>query len=89
MLILTSCLLYRGDVVSKDVTEAIRTIKGKRSIQFVNWQVNIYIYVATKYQIEKCAFPTENKCMARCLLYRDDLVSTGFTEIKKISFNIN
>ncbi|KAG0727718.1 Tubulin alpha-2 chain [Chionoecetes opilio] len=31
------CLLYRGDVVPKDVTSAIATIKTKRSIQFVDW----------------------------------------------------
>ncbi|XP_077951234.1 tubulin alpha chain isoform X1 [Gasterosteus aculeatus] len=31
------CLLYRGDVVPKDVNSAIATIKTKRSIQFVDW----------------------------------------------------
>ncbi|XP_045137689.1 tubulin alpha-2 chain-like [Portunus trituberculatus] len=31
------CLLYRGDVVPKDVTNSIATIKTKRSIQFVDW----------------------------------------------------
>ncbi|KAI4579136.1 hypothetical protein MJG53_001011 [Ovis ammon polii x Ovis aries] len=31
------CLLYRGDVVPKDVSAAIATIKTKRSIQFVDW----------------------------------------------------
>ena len=31
------CLLYRGDVVPKDVNAAISTIKTKRSIQFVEW----------------------------------------------------
>ncbi|XP_063177714.1 tubulin alpha chain-like [Chroicocephalus ridibundus] len=31
------CLLYRGDVVPKDVKAAIATIKSKRSIQFVDW----------------------------------------------------
>ncbi len=31
------CLLYRGDVVPKDVTAAIANIKTKRSIQFVDW----------------------------------------------------
>ncbi|CAF0726966.1 unnamed protein product [Brachionus calyciflorus] len=31
------CLLYRGDVVSKDVSEAISSIKAKRTIQFVDW----------------------------------------------------
>ncbi|XP_060049517.1 tubulin alpha chain-like [Erinaceus europaeus] len=31
------CLLYRGDVVPKDVNAAIATIKTERSIQFVDW----------------------------------------------------
>jgi len=31
------CLLYRGDVVPKDVNAAIAQIKTKRSIQFVDW----------------------------------------------------
>ena len=31
------CLLYRGDVVPKDVNAAIGNIKTKRSIQFVDW----------------------------------------------------
>jgi len=31
------CILYRGDVTPKDVNEAINLIKGKRSINFVDW----------------------------------------------------
>uniref|UniRef100_A0A2K6UCV5 Tubulin alpha chain n=1 Tax=Saimiri boliviensis boliviensis TaxID=39432 RepID=A0A2K6UCV5_SAIBB len=31
------CLLYRGDVVPKDVNAVIAAIKTKRSIQFVDW----------------------------------------------------
>ncbi|XP_071957195.1 tubulin alpha chain-like [Antedon mediterranea] len=31
------CLLYRGDVVPKDVNAAISVIKTKRTIQFVDW----------------------------------------------------
>ncbi|KAM4532121.1 tubulin alpha-1B chain-like [Fundulus diaphanus] len=31
------CLLYRGDMVPKDVNAAIATIKTKRSVQFVDW----------------------------------------------------
>jgi len=31
------CLLYRGDVVPKDVNAAIATIKNKRTVQFVDW----------------------------------------------------
>ncbi|TYH69038.1 hypothetical protein ES332_D05G029400v1 [Gossypium tomentosum] len=31
------CLMYRGDVVPKDVNAALATIKTKMTIQFVNW----------------------------------------------------
>jgi len=31
------CMMYRGDVVHKDVTASIATIKTKRTIQFVDW----------------------------------------------------
>lgn len=31
------CMMYRGDVVPKDVNSAIATIKTRRDIQFVDW----------------------------------------------------
>jgi len=31
------CLMYRGDIVTKDVTQAVSTIKTKKTIQFVDW----------------------------------------------------
>ena len=31
------CLLYRGDVVPKDVNSGIGNIKTRQSIQFVDW----------------------------------------------------
>lgn len=31
------CVLYRGDVVPKDVNAAIANVKTKRTIQFVDW----------------------------------------------------
>ncbi|VDO14279.1 unnamed protein product [Haemonchus placei] len=31
------CLLFRGDVVPKDINSAIAVIKTKRAIQFVDW----------------------------------------------------
>ncbi|XP_032872461.1 tubulin alpha chain-like [Amblyraja radiata] len=34
---MSCCMLYRGDVVPKDVNASIATIKTKRSIQFVDW----------------------------------------------------
>ncbi|KAL0509944.1 LOW QUALITY PROTEIN: putative Tubulin/FtsZ family, GTPase domain/Tubulin C-terminal domain containing protein [Leishmania shawi] len=34
---MSCCLMYRGEVVPKDVNAAIATIKTKRTIQFVDW----------------------------------------------------
>jgi len=31
------CLMFRGDIVPKDVTAAVALMKGKRTIQFVDW----------------------------------------------------
>jgi tubulin alpha len=31
------CMMYRGDVVPKDVNSAVATIKTKRTVQFVDW----------------------------------------------------
>ena len=31
------CMMYRGDVVPKDVNAAVATVKTKRTIQFVDW----------------------------------------------------
>lgn len=31
------CLMYRGDVVPKDVNAAVGAIKSKRTVQFVDW----------------------------------------------------
>lgn len=30
-------LMYRGDVVSKEINTAVQAIKCKRTIQFVDW----------------------------------------------------
>jgi len=34
---MSCCVMYRGDVTPKDVNVAITKIKGKRSVQFVDW----------------------------------------------------
>ncbi|EQC30954.1 tubulin alpha chain [Saprolegnia diclina VS20] len=34
---MAACLMYRGDIVPKDVNAAVATIKTKRTIQFVDW----------------------------------------------------
>jgi len=34
---MATCLMYRGDIISKEVTAAVGIIKTKRTIQFVDW----------------------------------------------------
>lgn len=34
---MATCLLYRGDVVNKDVQQAVASIKSKKAIQLVDW----------------------------------------------------
>jgi len=34
---MSCCLMYRGDIMPKDVTNAVAAMKGKRTIQFVDW----------------------------------------------------
>nr|XP_012143991.1 PREDICTED: tubulin alpha chain-like [Megachile rotundata] len=34
---MSCCLLYRGDVNPNDVSRAIASLKGKKSIRFVSW----------------------------------------------------
>ncbi|ODV89878.1 hypothetical protein CANCADRAFT_43583 [Tortispora caseinolytica NRRL Y-17796] len=34
---MANCLLYRGDVVTKEVQAAVATIKARKNIQFVDW----------------------------------------------------
>jgi len=34
---MSCCMMYRGDVVPKDVNADVATIKTKRTIQFVEW----------------------------------------------------
>lgn len=34
---MASCLLYRGDVVNKDVQQAVANIKARKTIQMVDW----------------------------------------------------
>jgi len=31
------CMMYRGEVTSKDVNDAVSSVKGKSSVQFVDW----------------------------------------------------
>ncbi|CAD0024772.1 unnamed protein product [Aureobasidium pullulans] len=50
---MATCLLYRGDVVPKDVHSAVATLKTKRTIQFVDW-------CPTGFKIGICYQPPQN-----------------------------
>merc|ERR1712226_978646 len=56
------CLLYRGDIVPKDVNAAISAVKTKRSIQFVDW-------CPTGFKVGICSEPP-------CTGSEDDLART-------------
>lgn len=34
---MSCCLLYRGNINPNDVNNTIKSLKGKKDIQFVNW----------------------------------------------------
>jgi hypothetical protein len=54
------CLLYRGDVVPKDVNAAIAAIKTSKTIQFVDW-------CPTGFKVIFCSFlPLEPASRTRC-----------------------
>jgi tubulin alpha len=66
------CLLYRGDVVPKDVNSAIAAIKMKRTIQFVDWcptgfkvGINYQPPIAVPGKDTTCA--SDQKCTRRLL----------------------
>ena len=46
------CLLYRGDVVPKDVNAAIAAIKMNKTVQFVDWcPTGFKVYILEKYLV--------------------------------------
>ena len=64
------CLLYRGDVVPKDVNAAIATIKTKRTIQFVDWcptgfkVIKLYIYIFFSLWLKAlCNLENDEQCI--------------------------
>ena len=48
------CLLYRGDVVPKDTSAAVASIKTKKTIQFVDWCLTgfkVWLYTASSWTL--------------------------------------
>ena len=64
-------LMYRGDVVPKDVNAAIATIKTKRTIQFVDWDPTSFTVGIIDYRpppIFKFSSGNLAKVMRACLM---------------------
>ncbi|SMR62317.1 unnamed protein product [Zymoseptoria tritici ST99CH_1E4] len=59
-----TCLLYHGDVVPKDVHQAVATLKTKRTIQFVDW-------CPTGFKIGICYQPPWNTTTGRDVVPKD------------------
>src|SRR3569623_1416523 len=64
------CLLFRGDVVPKDVNAAINHIKTNRSIHFVDWcptgfKVGILYYFLRKNFSGRPQLPATDGCSRR------------------------
>ena len=56
------CLMYRGDVVPKDVNAAVATIKTKRTIQFVDWCPTGF-KCGINYQVRASLTTTSTQCI--------------------------
>lgn len=81
---MASCLLYRGDVVPKDVNAAVAAIKTKRTIQFVDW-------CPTGFKIGICNEPpaqapnADLACVSRslCMLSNTTAISSAWTRLDR------
>ncbi|XP_001956330.2 tubulin alpha-4 chain [Drosophila ananassae] len=76
------CMLYRGDVVPKDVNAAVSAIKSKRHIQFVDWCPTGF-KIGINY--EKPAFVPDGDLArtsrACCMLSNTTAISVAFSNL--------
>ena len=59
------CLLYRGDVVPKDVNAAIATTKLNKSVQFVDWCPTGFKVCFVFFKIFLVYIPRDDRSMVR------------------------
>ncbi|KAK6635181.1 hypothetical protein RUM44_000432 [Polyplax serrata] len=62
------CLLYRGDIVSNDIKQAITSIKSRKNVQFVEWcptgfKVGINYQPPSKFPLDEMAKVQRAVCM--------------------------
>ncbi|XP_057316747.1 tubulin alpha-3 chain-like [Hydractinia symbiolongicarpus] len=79
---ISCCLLYRGDVVSKDVNASIAAIKTKRTIQFVDWcpaGFKIDINYQPVSSIPEFGFPTASRAV--CMLSNTTAIAEAWNAL--------
>mmetsp|Transcript_25989 Transcript_25989/g.41160 ORF Transcript_25989/g.41160 Transcript_25989/m.41160 type:complete len:454 (-) Transcript_25989:105-1466(-) len=76
------CLMYRGDVVPKDVNAAVATIKTKRTIQFVDWSPTGFkcgINYESPHTVPGDDMAKVNRAM--CMISNSTAIAEGFSRI--------
>eukprot|EP00954_Amorphochlora_amoebiformis_P004110 319051-Amorphochlora_amoeboformis.AAC.1 len=76
------CLMYRGDVVPKDVNAAVATIKTKRTIQFVDWSPTGFkcgINYEAPHVVPGSAMAKVNRAM--CMISNSTAIAEVFSRI--------
>ncbi|OCH92178.1 tubulin-domain-containing protein [Obba rivulosa] len=79
---MATCLLFRGDIVPRDVTSAVATIKTKKTIQFVDWCL-------TGFKLGVCSEPPSHvpggdlakTTRSLCMLSNTTSISTAWSRL--------
>ncbi|XP_076064250.1 tubulin alpha chain-like [Oratosquilla oratoria] len=71
------CLLYRGDVVPKDINSAIAKIKGNKKIEFVSWCPTGF-KVGINYQTPTPVPGGQLACLSRCVCMLANTTSVSY-----------
>uniref|UniRef100_A0A1B0FPT3 Tubulin alpha chain n=1 Tax=Glossina morsitans morsitans TaxID=37546 RepID=A0A1B0FPT3_GLOMM len=76
------CMLYRGDVVPKDVNAAVAAIKSKRHIQFVDWCPTGF-KIGINYERPACVPDGDLAQTSRavCMLSNTTAISVAFSNL--------
>ncbi|UKJ87818.1 tubulin subunit alpha [Theileria orientalis] len=81
---MSCCLMYRGDVVPKDVNYAIAAVKNKKSVKFVDWSPTGFKF-GINYQ-PPCVVPGDDiskPSRAVCMISNSTSIREVFTRMDK------
>ncbi|XP_954407.1 tubulin alpha chain, putative [Theileria annulata] len=81
---MSCCLMYRGDVVPKDVNNAIAAVKNKKTVRFVDWSPTGFKF-GINYQ-PPCVVPGDDisrPSRAVCMISNSTSIAEVFTRMDK------